>query len=102
MEAKKTFTTVIMCLGVVFWAANACHAAPMGTAFTYQGHLYDNNEAADGLYDFRFRLYDGNDPCDSNQIGSDVNKPNLDVIDGYFTAESHVPQYLTRRKTSIF
>jgi hypothetical protein len=72
---------------MVLWAAKTGQAAPMGTAFTYQGHLYDNNEAADGLYDFQFRLYDGNDPCDSSRIGGDVNKPDVDVIGGYFTAE---------------
>jgi hypothetical protein len=72
---------------MALWAATAGHAAPMGTAFTYQGHLYDNNETADGLYDFQFRLYDGNDPCDTTQIGGDVNKPDVDVIDGFFMAE---------------
>jgi hypothetical protein len=57
----------------------------VGTAFTYQGHLYDANHIADGLYDFQFKLHDA-DSGDS-QVGSDVNKPDVDVIDGYFTVE---------------
>jgi hypothetical protein len=33
-------------------------AAPMGTAFTYQGRLTDGTGPADGTYEFRFQLYD--------------------------------------------
>jgi hypothetical protein len=35
-------------LGVVLCALVVSRAAPMGTAFTYQGHLYDNNDVANG------------------------------------------------------
>jgi hypothetical protein len=55
----------------------------MGTAWTYQGRLMDANQPADGLYDFRFRLYDSNDA----QQASAVDIGDLDVIEGYFTAE---------------
>jgi hypothetical protein len=61
-------------------------SATVGTGFTYQGRLIDDNEVADGLYDFEFALYDY--PIDGNQIGTgtiDIN--DLDVIDGYFTVE---------------
>ena len=60
-------------------------AGPIGTAFTYQGRLIDANEAADGLYDFQFKLFDAN--SGGNKYGTDVNKPEVDVIDGYFTVE---------------
>lgn len=60
-------------------------AAPIGTAFTYQGRLTDANSAADGLYDFEFKLYDG--PADGNALGSTVYVDDLDVIDGYFTVQ---------------
>jgi hypothetical protein len=60
---------------------------PMGTAFTFQGRLLDDNAAADGLYDFQFKLFDSVDEAYGNQEGSDVNKPDVDVIDGYFTVE---------------
>jgi len=58
----------------------------MGKAFTYQGRLMDANSAADGLYDFQFKLYDAPDE-DGIQLDGDVNKPDVDVIDGYFTVE---------------
>jgi N-acetylneuraminic acid mutarotase len=60
----------------------------MSSAFTYQGQLYDANYVANGLYDFQFKLW--TDPCRSEalfKIGDDVNVPNVDVIDGYFTVE---------------
>jgi len=38
--------------------SESLHAAPLGTAFTYQGHLNDNGSPANGLYDFRCQLYD--------------------------------------------
>ncbi len=60
-------------------------AAPLGTAFTYQGHLYDANHVADGFYDFQFKLFD--DPCTGIQIGSGMNVPDVDVVDAYFTVE---------------
>ncbi|MHC4865543.1 MAG: hypothetical protein ACYTEX_15765 [Planctomycetota bacterium] len=60
-------------------------AASMGTAFTYQGRLIDANNAAEGVYDFNFGLYDSAN--DGNQVGSDVNVADVDVIDGYFTVE---------------
>ncbi len=59
--------------------------APMGTAITYQGRLVDSNSPANGLYDFEFKLY-----CVPNggiQEGNTIDINDLDVIDGYFTAE---------------
>ena len=32
-------------------------AAPLGTAFTYQGKLADGGQAANGIYDLRFTIY---------------------------------------------
>ena len=57
----------------------------MGTAFTYQGHLYDANYPANGLYDFQFKLYDAN--VGDSKVGTDVNVADVDVIDAYFTVE---------------
>jgi hypothetical protein len=72
-----TLFTVVLCFGPVGLAG------PVGTAFTYQGRLIDANNAADGLYDFQFKLFDGG----GNQLGTNVDKPEVDVIDGYFTVE---------------
>ena len=58
-------------------------AEPMGTAFTYQGRLVDANNAADGPYDFEFRLYDIGGLPKGNTVKAD----DVDVIDGYFTVQ---------------
>jgi len=60
-------------------------AAPVGTAFTYQGYLADGGAPADGFYDFQFMLYD--DPGAGAPVGSTVTKDNVDVAEGYFTVE---------------
>ncbi|MHC4396142.1 MAG: tail fiber domain-containing protein [Planctomycetota bacterium] len=83
MKTARILVILLFALGLIFCSARVTEAAPMGTAFTYQGHLYDNNDVANGLYDFQFSLHDANTA--GNQLGSDVNKPEVDVIDGYFT-----------------
>jgi hypothetical protein len=76
---------VTICLAVIFVMAGVSYAAPMGTAFTYQGRLVDANSPAEGLYDFEFKLYDHQGG--SNQFGNTVTKDEVDVIDGYFTVQ---------------
>jgi hypothetical protein len=71
------FVTVILCFGPVGLAD------PLSTAFTYQGRLIDSNQAANGQYDFKFKLFDANTA--GNEVASDVNTPGTDVVDGYFT-----------------
>ncbi len=61
-------------------AAAVSQAEPMGTGWTYQGRLIDANNAADGLYDFQFKLFDA--ASGPNQVAGDVNKADVDVIDG--------------------
>ncbi|HUT29124.1 MAG TPA: tail fiber domain-containing protein [Sedimentisphaerales bacterium] len=85
METRKILVILFLTLGLVLLRAEVSEAAPLGTAFTYQGHLYDNNDVANDLYDFQFKLYDANTA--GNQLGTDVNKPDVDVISGYFTVE---------------
>ncbi len=74
-------------MAVIFSLAKVSKAAPLGTAFTYQGRLLDDNAAADGVYDFQFKLYDDPDIVIGQQTGSVVNVRDVDVIDGYFTVE---------------
>ena len=86
MKSAKILTILVVALGLmVCWPKTASAAEPMSSAFTYQGHLYDNNDVANDFYDFQFKLYDSNNG--PGQIGSDVNVPDIDVIDGYFTVE---------------
>ena len=75
---------LILSLGLISRFGGVSAAGPVGTAFTYQGRLIDANNAADGLYDFQFKLYDAN--VAGTQKGSTIDVNKLDVIDGYFTA----------------
>lgn len=68
---------IATCLAGVGWAA------PMGTAFTYQGRLVDANSPAEGLYDFEFAVFNALDG--GSQQGSTVDVNDVDVTDGYFT-----------------
>lgn len=85
MKTTRISTILVLALAMIFFWPEVCEAAPIGTAFTYQGHLYDANYAANELYDFQFKLYDAS--SGGVQLGSDVNKPDVDVIDAYFTVE---------------
>jgi hypothetical protein len=59
--------------------------AALGSAFTYQGRLIDDNQAPNGTYDFEFKLYDA--PTEGSQLGSTHLDEDADVLDGYFTTE---------------
>jgi microcystin-dependent protein len=85
MKTAKILTILVMALGLLAYSAQLASAGPMGTAFTYQGHLYDANYAANGQYDFAFKLYDAN--VAGSKVGTDVNVADVDVIDAYFTVE---------------
>ena len=76
---------LVLALGLMVWLVEVSEAAEMGTVWTYQGRLMDANSAADGLYDFEFKLYDDPNVVDGNQVGWAVYKDDVDVIDGYFT-----------------
>lgn len=58
--------------------------AALGTAFTYQGHLLDGGNPADGDYDFVFRLYDA--PGGNILVGT-VTVDDQPVVEGLFTVE---------------
>jgi hypothetical protein len=85
MNHTRIFQILLVLFAVVLCFGPVSLAGPLGTAFTYQGRLIDANNAADGLYDLQFLVCvvdtNGNWP-----IG-EVNKPGVDVIDGYFTVE---------------
>ena len=63
----------------------ACHtlAAPIGTAFTYQGQLAYSNSPVTGSYDFNFAMFDA--ATDGSQISTNVWLPAQLVTNGYFT-----------------
>ena len=77
---KKTVIHTLM-FTTMLWAATGAGAAPMGTAFTYQGRLYDGGVPVSGTYIFRFSLYDSANaatpltptpPADNPVAASDV------------------------------
>jgi len=57
-------------------------AAPLGTAFTYQGRLIDGGSPATGNYDFWFKLYDA--PTSGTQQGVTVTTNAMPVTNGLF------------------
>jgi hypothetical protein len=60
--------------------------AALGTAFTYQGRLVENEVPANGDYDFKFILYDAPQLGAGNQVGAAV-LDTIAVSDGWFTAQ---------------
>jgi hypothetical protein len=63
----------------------AITAAAVGTGFTYQGHLRDGANPANGAYDFQFKLFDA--ASVGVQVGSTVALDNLPVTNGLFGLE---------------
>jgi hypothetical protein len=59
--------------------------APVGTGFTYQGRLEDNNVLANGFYDFEFSLFDAS--AAGIQIGSTLTHDNVPLTDGLFSVQ---------------
>jgi hypothetical protein len=84
MKSVKMLTMLILALSLLAWVSKVSEADSMGTAWTYQGRLLDANDTADGEYDFEFKLYD--DP-NANFPLAEVNVPDVDVINGYFTVD---------------
>jgi hypothetical protein len=87
--------TIILCLGtlaVMIGANNGAAqfsaptdpAAPLGTAFTYQGYLTDGGSPADGVYDLRFILYDA--AVSGSQVGNTLEVADLAVSQGLLMA----------------
>ena len=60
-------------------------AAPVGTAFTYQGRLNDSGNAATGIYDLRFTIYDA--LAGGNAVGSSQTNAATLVTNGLFTVK---------------
>lgn len=71
-----------MMLLVAWLSATSLQAAPLGTAFLYQGRLNDGANPVNDQYDFVFRLFDA--PAGTNQLGIQQFFEE-DVIDGLFT-----------------
>ena len=80
---KTTSATLGLGIGFLAMFVLSGRAAPLGTAFNYQGRLAVNGTAANGLYDFSFALF--TDAAGGTQQGSAVSLPGLTVTEGSFT-----------------
>lgn len=85
MKTTKILAIMVLVLGLMVCPAELAGAAPIGTGFTYQGRLVDDNSVANGQYDFQFKVFDN--VIFGKQQGNTIYINKLDVIDGYFTAE---------------
>jgi len=85
MKTRKIVKILFMVWVLPLFVVCDSWAAPMGTAFTYQGRLIDANEPANGIYEFQFKLYDL--PEDGNQLDGTPAFRGVEVIDGYFTVQ---------------
>ena len=57
--------------------------SPAGTAFTYQGRLFDGGNPASGAYDLQLALFDA--PAGGAQVGATIVKDDVAVDAGLFT-----------------
>jgi hypothetical protein len=71
------------CTLIVTACCTTAWAAPVGTAFNYQGRLTDGGSPATGQYDLRFTLYDAG--TGGNPVGSPVLVEDRQVTNGLFT-----------------
>jgi len=66
-------------------AAPVSTQAALGSSIPYQGQLQDNGTAANGAYDFQFKLFDN--ASAGSQIGGELNKEDVTVANGLFAVE---------------
>src|ERR1051325_8017723 len=72
-------------IGLLALAGGVTQAAPLGTAFTYQGRLDQNSQPANGNYTMRFALYDA--PAPGGNLVNGTNLLPVAVTNGLFTAD---------------
>src|SRR5437879_6318587 len=80
----KLFAPALLTLAILAWIAPlSANAAPLGTAFTYQGLLTVSGSPANGSYDFNFNLFDAN--SGGSPVTAAVVSPGVVVANGLFT-----------------
>jgi len=73
-------TVLVLVLSGIGWSQS------FGTAFSYQGKLYDGGSPDNGFFDFEFRLYNHvSDTGAGSQVGLTITKENIEVKEGAFT-----------------
>ena len=79
---KTKFQSTFYGIVVLVFIAIVQTVCAQGTAFTYQGQLNSDGNAATGLYDFNFALY--NAASTGTQQGSTLTTNAVPVTNGYF------------------
>ena len=67
---------------LVAWSGSLLTAAPLGTAFSYQGQLADVGQPANGIYDLRFAVFDA--AIDGTPVGGPLTNAAVVVSNGLF------------------
>jgi hypothetical protein len=83
MQGKRWFITTSILMVILVLTVGAVQAAPIGTAFTYQGRLMENGQPANGTFDFIFAPY--NAASGGGTVASQVLLEDIPVSQGYFT-----------------
>lgn len=78
---RFSLAAVVLSAGLAF--TPAAHAAPLTSAFTYQGEIFKSGSPVTGTADLRFTLWDS--AVGGAQIGVQVNRNNVSVSGGVFT-----------------
>ena len=73
---------ILSCLLALALSSAFILAGPLGTAFTYQGRLTDGGNAATGIYDMRFAIYDA--LADGSAVGGPLTNAAVTVSNGLF------------------
>src|SRR5882672_3459844 len=74
---------LICCVVLITWSGGLSRALAQGTTFTYQGRLNDGANAASGIYDLRFTIYDA--VAASNVVAGPQTNSAVSVSNGLFT-----------------
>ncbi|QYK47967.1 MAG: hypothetical protein KF838_14400 [Phycisphaeraceae bacterium] len=78
---RRLLAAIVVVAGLA--VAPAAPAAPVTSAFTYQGEIQKSGSPVTGNADLRFTLWDA--VSGGNQIGSQINRNNVAVSGGVFT-----------------
>ena len=77
--------TVVCWLGMALVWMAAAAGVPVGTGFAYQGRLQQAGGPANGLYDFRFELFEA--ATGSNRVGASLTNGAVPVTSGLFSVQ---------------
>ena len=82
----KNMGHAALAMGLMWMGYSSAMAAePVGSSFTYQGRLMQQNQLVDEPADLHFTLWDAE--ADGNQLFVAVERENWPIIDGLFTVE---------------